>query len=129
MKHKDGSFRGGGVDLVKRGHTPFGELKLRPAADDTNPLRRRRPCRLHFQHAQCISERWHTVPAQLQVVIQSASDRMHMRIIETRDYCPPSTVNHPRCVTAARKDLVMVADRGDFSVLYRNRVDKGRDSV
>src|ERR1700683_269262 len=54
---------------------------------------------------------------------------MHVRIIETRDYCSPSTVNHPRCLTAPPKDLVIAADRGDFSVLQRNRVDKARNGI
>ncbi len=57
---------------------------------NAHPLRCRRPCSLPLKHARGVSERTHTIPAQLHVVIESAANRMHMRIIQRVNHRFPS---------------------------------------
>ena len=81
MHHEDRCVWRYCIDLIKRWHPALGELELCPPADNSDPLRSRRPRRLLFQHAQSVGERRYTIPAQLKVVVEPAADRMHMRII------------------------------------------------
>src|ERR1700733_4728500 len=85
MHDEDGCVRRYCIDLIERWHPALGELKLCPPSDHSNPLRSRRPRRLLLQHAQSVGERRYTIPAQLQVVVEPAADRMHVRIIESRN--------------------------------------------
>src|SRR5436190_16965393 len=57
VQDEDRRFGGDGVDFIKRGHTPFGELELAPTADDADPLTGWCPLRLLLQYAQSIRER------------------------------------------------------------------------
>src|SRR5262245_54349554 len=94
MQYKDGSVGSGTVDLLQSGHTPLGKLELRPATDHPNPLRRRCALRLLAEHAQRVSERRHAVPAQFHVVVETAADRMHVRIVETGNHGPAADVDN-----------------------------------
>src|SRR6202007_381777 len=83
MHYEDRGVRRYCIDLIERWHPALGDLNLRPPADNSDPLRGRRPRRLVFQHAQSVGERRYTIPAQLKVVVEPAADRMHMRIIQS----------------------------------------------
>ena len=124
MQHEDRSVWSDCVDLIERRHAAFGELKFGPATDHSYPLRRGRPCRLILQHAQCIGERRYTVPAQFHVVVEPAPDRMHVRIVETRDDRSSAPVNYARLRTPQTQNLVILADSGDFSGRYGDGFDK-----
>src|SRR5580704_1467329 len=87
------------VDLIERWHPAFGKLKFGPASDHPNPLRRGCSCSLFLQHAQSLSKRRDVVPAQFQVVVEPAADRVHVRIVETRDDGSSAPVNYPRLRT------------------------------
>src|ERR1700730_1262863 len=96
MQHKHRSVWSNGVNLIERRHPAFGELEFGPASDHPHPLRRGSSCSLFFQHSQCIGERRDTVPAQFQIVVESATDRMYVRIVETRDHSSPAPVSYAR---------------------------------
>src|ERR1700756_55306 len=93
MHHEDRRVRSYCIDLIDGWHPALGKLKLCPSSDHSNPLRSRGPRRLLFQHAQSVGERRHTIPAQLKVVVEPAADRMHMRIIESRNNGTPAAVD------------------------------------
>src|SRR6201997_5818300 len=97
MHHEDRCVWRCCIDLIERWHPTLGELKLCPPSDDSDPLRSRRPCRLIFQHAKSVGERRYTVPAQLKVVVEPAADRMHMRIIQSRNDGAAVTVDDAGC--------------------------------
>src|SRR5260370_2492357 len=109
MHHKHGCAWGNCVDLIERRHPAFGELEFGPASDHPYPLRRGSSCSLFFQHAQCIGKRRNTVPAQFQVVVESATDRMYVRIVSTGDDGSSAPVNYPRVRTTQAQTLVILA--------------------
>src|ERR1700746_1279438 len=109
MHHEDGRVRSSCVNLIERRNSPFGELEFIPTSDDPHPLRRWSSCSLVFQHAQCIGQRRDTVPTQLQVVVESAPDRMHVRIVETRDNSSSTPVNYAPLRTAQAQNLLIGA--------------------
>jgi len=82
MKHKDRRVRRGFVQLVQRRHAPLGELKLRPAAHHPDPLSRWGSPSLLSQNAQTIRERWHAIPAKLEIVVEPAANQVSMRIVQ-----------------------------------------------
>src|ERR1700687_4242521 len=97
MHHEDRCVRRYYIDLIERWHPALCKLKLCPPSDNSDPLRSRCPRRLVFQHAQSVGERRYTIPTQLKVVVEPATDRMHMRIIESRnDGASPAVDNAGR---------------------------------
>ena len=74
------------VDLLQRRQAALLELERRPAADDADPVRRRRPPRLLLQQRERVGERRHAVPAQLEVVVEAAADRMRVRVVQAGDH-------------------------------------------
>src|SRR5208282_2029410 len=106
--------------LIQRGHPALRELELRPSSHHSNPLRGRCPRNLLLQHAQRVSERWHTIPTQLHVVVKPAADRMHVRVIQAGDDRPATAVDHIRRRPTLPQNLVTATDRTDLSVLDSN---------
>src|SRR5437868_3964224 len=124
MHNEHGCVRGNCVDLIERWHPAFGKLEFAPTSDHPDPLRRRSSCSLFFQHAQCVGQRRDTVPAQFQVVVEPASDRMHVRIVETRYDGSSAPVNYPRLRATQAENLVIVANSSYLSGRYGDRFDK-----
>src|ERR1700719_3715518 len=124
MHHEDRCVRRCCIDLIERWHPALGELKLCPPSDNPDPLRSRRPRRLLFQHAQSVGERRYTIPAQLKVVVEPAADRMHMRIIESRNDGAPPAVDDSRCRLATTRNLFISPDGNHLSIRNRDRLDK-----
>src|SRR4029077_13762166 len=106
MHHEHGCVWGSCVDLIECRHAAFGELEFGPTSYHSYPLRRWSACSLLFQHTQSIGQRRDTVPAQFQVVVEPAPDRMHVRIVETRDDGPSAPVNYERLRTAQAQNLL-----------------------
>ena len=135
MQDEDRRFGGDGVDFIERGHAPFGELKLAPAADDADPLAGRCPLRLLFQHAQGVREGGNAVPAKLQIVAEAAADDMHVGIIQAGDEASAFEVDrlsvraafvtfsvvHADDATILDRDVLRVGmlgiERGDLAVV------------
>src|SRR6266704_3385602 len=110
MHHKDRCVRGCCINLIQRWHPVFSELKLCPPSDNSDPLRSRRPRGLVFQHAQGVGERRYTIPAQLKVVVEPAANRMHMRIIQSRNDGVSPTVDNAGRWPAQTLNLVISTD-------------------
>src|ERR1700675_3043551 len=108
MHHEHGGVWGNCVDLIERWHPAFGKLEFGPTSDYPYPLRRGSSCSLFFQHVQCIGERRDTVPAQFQVVVEAATNRMHVRIVEARDDGSPASVNYARLRTSQAQNLFIL---------------------
>src|SRR5215468_11701070 len=94
MQNKNRRVRSRRIYLVECWHAALGELKFCPSTDYSYPLWRRRSGGLVFEHAQCVGQRRHAVPAQLHVVAEAAADRMRVRIVETRDDRAALRVNY-----------------------------------
>src|SRR5260370_38320535 len=108
MHYEHSRAWGNGVDLTQRRHPAFGELEFGPSSNHPYPLRRGSSCSLFFQHPQCIGQRRDTVPAQFQVVVEPAPDRMHRRIVETKDDGSSAPVNYSRLRTPQAPNLVIL---------------------
>src|SRR5881296_3206090 len=93
VKDKDRRVWGDGIDFIKRRHTALRELELSPPADDSHPLRRGGACSLLLEQAERVGKRWHSVPTKLHVVVEAAADRMHVRIVKTRDHRSASEID------------------------------------
>src|SRR6266699_4398766 len=124
VHHEHGRVWGGCVDLIECWHPAFGKLKFGPTSNHPYPLRRWSSRSLIFQHAQCIGQRRDAIPAQFQVVVEPATDRMHVGIVEPRDDGSPAPVNHSRVWAAKPENLVIVADSSYLSGRYGDRFDK-----
>ena len=85
MQDEHGGLRRGGIDFFQGRHPSLGKLKLTPAANHAHPLTRGCALGLLLQHPQSIGERRHAVPAELHVVIQSATNDVKVRVVESRD--------------------------------------------
>src|SRR5207247_11335445 len=68
---------------------------------------------------EAVGERRHAVPAQLQVVVQPAADRMRVRIDESGDYRAAVQVDAPTLIAA---NLGIAAGRQDAPVLDGERL-------
>ena len=118
VQDEDRRFGGDGVDFIKRGHTPFGELELAPTADDADPLAGRCPLRLLFEHAQSVREGRNTVPAKLEVVAKAAADDMHVGIVQSGNHPATLQINHLR----VRSPLVFLrVVHSDNSPVFHNQ--------
>ena len=134
MQDENRRIRRGGVDFVQRRHPAFGELKLAPAADHAHPLAGRRALRLFLQHAQSVGERWHAVPAQFHVVVQSAANDVQVRVVQSGNDAAAFEVNHLRVwpalillrVVHADDAAVLDGEIGRFRIL---RVERGDAAV
>jgi hypothetical protein len=102
VQDEHGCFGRRRVDLVERGHAALCELEFAPAPDDAYPLRRRRVLRLDLQPLERFPERAHALPAQLEVVMQSAADHVQVRIVETRNRGAAAQLDHARRGPAVR---------------------------
>ena len=78
VQDKYRGIRGRLIEFFQGRHAFFGELEFVPAAHHPHPLRRRRALGLFLEHAQRIGQRWHTFPAQFEVVIQATTDQMQV---------------------------------------------------
>src|ERR1700720_2035382 len=103
------------VDLIEGRHPAFGKLEFGPASDHAYPLRRWSSCSLFLQHPQCIGERRDTIPAQFQVVVEPAPDRMHVRIVETRNDGSSTSVNYARLRAPQAQNFFILARSGYLS--------------
>src|SRR5712671_4315511 len=124
MHHEHGCVWGNCVDLIERWHPTFGKLEFGPTSDHPDPLRRRSSCSLFFQHAQCIGKRGNAIPAQFQVVVEPASDRMYVGIVEAWDDGSPAPVNYARLRAAKAENLFIVANSRYLSGRYGDGFDK-----
>src|SRR5258708_28802395 len=118
MHHEHGCVWGNCVDLIERRHPAFGELEFRPASDHPDPLRRWSSCSLFFQHAQCIGERWDAIPAQFQVVVEPAPDRMYVGIVETWYDGSPAPANYARLRAPQAQNFVILPHTRYLSAPY-----------
>ena len=109
------------VDLVQRGHAPLGKLELRPAPDNSHPLRRRGALRLIAQHAQSVGEGRNPIPTQLEVVVQATPDDVNMRVVQPGDNRAAASLDDGRPCVARRHDLVVRADGEEAAGLHRDR--------
>lgn len=105
------------VQFLQRGHPFLGELPFVPAADDADPVGRRRALRLLLQHPQRVGQRGHAVPAQLEVVVKTGSDDVQVRVVEAGDDPAPEQVDDPG--VRAALTLLGVVHADDATVLDR----------
>src|SRR3954453_3883791 len=110
-----------GVDLVERGQPLFDELIGGEAADDPDPLRRRRAVHLRLEHGHGIRERVNAVPSQLHVVVEPAADHMHVAVDQARDDAPAIEIDAPRFRSSKNDDLAFLAYSLETSVPDRDR--------
>src|SRR5262245_51135327 len=85
MENEDRSIGRDGVNLIYGRHSAFCELELAPTTHYTHPLSWRSALGLLLEHPQSIGKRRHTIPAKLQVVVQTTTDDMEMRIVKSRN--------------------------------------------
>src|SRR6266446_9912772 len=129
MHQEHGRVWGSCVDLIECWHPAFGKLEFGPASDHPYPLRRWRSRSLIFEHAQCIGQRRDAIPAQFQVVVEPAPDRMHVRIVEAWDDGSLAPINYVRVRATKTENLVIVADSSYLSRRYGDRFDKRGHAV
>src|SRR5438045_861966 len=129
MQHENRRVGRRSVDLFQSRHAPLGELELRPAADHTHPLRRRGSLSLVAQHAQRVREGRHAVPAQFHVVVEAATDRMHVRVVETWNHRSPLGVNHFRGRPTLAQNLVIGSGGANLPVSDGDCFDKRRNII
>src|SRR5438094_7040914 len=96
MQDENRRVRRGGVNFFQGRHAALSELKLAPAADYAHPLTRRRALCLVFQHPQSVRKGRHTIPAQLDIVVQPATNDVQVRIVQTRNYSSSFKINDLR---------------------------------
>ncbi|CAK6470813.1 hypothetical protein PSEG_05547 [Pseudomonas sp. Nvir] len=82
VQNEDRGVRRRVVNFVQGRHATLGELELGPAAHHAHPLGRRRAQSLLFQHPQGIGQRWHTFPAQLEVVVQPTANQVEVGVVQ-----------------------------------------------
>ena len=124
MQHKDRRVGSGLVDFVQSRHAPFGELELRPAADYAHPLGRRRALCLLLQHMHGVGKRRHAVPAQLHIVVEATADRMHVRIVETRDHRSAAEIDCFRVGSSQTHNFFVGANADKAPILNGNGFSK-----
>ncbi len=115
------SIRRGLVDFFQGRHAFFGELEFVPATDHAHPLRGWRAVGLVLEHAQRVGERWHTFPAQFEVVVQTAANQVQVRVVEARDDAAALHVDHLCGVAFEGHGLGIVTDGDEAAVLDRHR--------
>jgi hypothetical protein len=74
------------IDLIYRRQALLGKLVFGEATHDAYPLRWRGDRHLPLQHSHRIGERANTVPAQLHVEVQAASDDVQVVVYQTWEY-------------------------------------------
>ncbi|MNK42665.1 hypothetical protein D3C87_613560 [compost metagenome] len=108
--------RRGLVDFFQGRHAFFGELEFVPATDYAHPLRGRRAVGLILEHAQGVGQRRHAFPAQFEVVVQTATDQVQVRVVETRNDAATVHVDHLRVRPTQGHGLVVVANDHEAAV-------------
>ncbi len=111
MQHEHRRIRRGLVQLFQGRHALFGKLEFVPAADHTYPLRRWCAISLVLEHAQRIGQGRHTFPAQLEVVVQAATDEVQVRVVEAGNHGAALEVDHLRTAATQGHGLTVGADR------------------
>src|SRR5579862_1025093 len=111
------------VNIVKRGLSSLSKLLLRPASDDTDPLRWGRPPCLLLEHAHRVGERRDAVPPKLHVEIEATADEMHVRIIETRNNCTLIEIDRLGLWTAKSHDFAVRIDSQKRCVMDGDSLD------
>ena len=124
MQHKDRSVGSGLVDFFQSWHAPLGELELRPAADHAHPLGRRRALCLLLQHTQGVGKRRHAIPTQFHIVVEATADRMHVRIVETRDHRSAAEIDCFRVGSSQTHNFFVGANADKAPILNGNGFSK-----
>ncbi|MCY1524107.1 hypothetical protein D9M68_590270 [compost metagenome] len=105
------------VQLVEGGHALLGELEFVPAAHHPHPLRAGRALGLVLQQAQGIGQGRHAFPAQLQVVVEPATDQVQVRVVEAGDDGALLEVDQPGGVAAMGHGFGVAADGEEAAIL------------
>ena len=116
--------RGVGRDRVEfrdRRQALLGELMLGEATDHAHPLRRRRHRHLLLQHGHGVGQAAHAVPAQLQVEVEAATDHVRVVVAQAWQHAPTVQVDHLGRGSGQGKDVAVISDVGESSVLDRDR--------
>ena len=83
------------------------------AADDADPLRSRRARNLLLEHPHRIGERSHSIPAQLHVVVEPASDDVHMAVDQAGDDAPTIQVDASDIRRRSLKNVGIASDSNE----------------
>jgi hypothetical protein len=103
------------VDLFKRRPPLLRELEFAPSADDAHPLRRGGARDLRAQHAECVTQRRHAIPAQFEIEIQTAPNHVKMRIVETGNDRASLQIDAARGLVRPMHHVVIAAARDDLA--------------
>ena len=124
-QHVDRGLRGRIVELGDRRHPPLGELIGRPPADHAHPLALRRAFRLLGDHLQSALQQFHSVPAQLEIVVASAAHKVEMQIVEPGNDPSSSCGDQPGIVASEAHDLGFATDCDDLLAANRKSLRLG----
>ncbi|MNI30568.1 hypothetical protein D3C73_844200 [compost metagenome] len=120
MQDEHRRVRRGLVEFFEGRHAFFGELEFVPATDHSHPLRRRRAIGLVLEHAQRIGQRRHAFPTQFEVVVQTATDQVQVRVVETGNNATALEVDHLRIRAAQRHGFGVVPHRDETTLADRH---------
>ena len=129
IEDEDGGLGGGGVDLGERREAPLGELPLVPAADHAYPLRGRRALGLRPKAREGVGQGGDAVPAQLEVVVQAAADRVDVRVVEPGDGEAAAEVDDACRGPALRHRVALAPHRAEAAALDGDRLGACREPL
>ena len=120
VKYENWCVRSSLVDLIERRHPSLFELKLRPAAHNAHPLRRRGVIGLLAQHGQCIRNRRRVLPSQFHIVAETTPDQMGVTVIQSWNDTFSSEVDRLRGGRTVAHDVFVTACCNDLAVFDGN---------
>src|SRR6266403_2209703 len=88
-------------------------------ADDPNPLRRGSPIYLLPEHPHGVGERPHTIPAQLHVVVQAATNNVHVAVDQAWNHAPALEIYSFRRCIRPRHQLLIGSDCHESELMAR----------
>lgn len=115
MQDEHRGVGGGLIEFFEGRHAFFGELEFVPATDHAHPLRCWRAVGLGLEHAQRVGQGRYAFPAQLEVVIEPATDQVQVRVVEARNHRALVQVDDLRGRAALGHDLGVGAHGDEFS--------------
>ena len=117
------------VQLGQRRQTLFGELVLGKAADHAHPVRAGRTRDLRGEQRHRIAQRRHPVPAQFEVIVQPATDDVHVAVDQAGDRAQALAVDHGGIGGGGCADFGLAAHGGEAAIAHQHGLRLGIGAI
>ena len=125
VQQEHGRIRRHRIDFFKRRQTLFHKLVLGKATHHAHPLRCRRVGHLRLEHGHGIGQRAHAVPAQLQVVVQAATDHVGVIVEQAGQHAALLQIDLARAAAGQGQHFGVGAHGDELAVLHRHGIGLG----